>query len=244
MHFADAAQILAGLFPVTDARYRACVRKRAYATFEEALAVKEKREQVTGLTLHVYRCEHAGDADVHWHLSSHPMTAAQQARLEARAHAYVREVMADCEAYETTLRTIRREVLALKAAMERRARRIERARSVATVHALYAEQREDLQRLCTRVEEGLDTDLVLQQMKICFHDVALSERPRTLEAYREVTAKLHAVVDQAEHAREANAAYLAECLAGLEARERDDVAWIRQQMNQRYALPARPWRAS
>src|SRR5918992_34550 len=102
MHFADAAQILAGLFPVTDARFRACVRKRAYAMYEEVLAVKEKREQLTGLTLHVYRCEHAGDADVHWHLSSHPMTDAQQTRLEARAHAYVREVMADCAALVKT----------------------------------------------------------------------------------------------------------------------------------------------
>jgi hypothetical protein len=244
MHFADAAEILAGLFPVTSARYRACVRKRAYASLEEALAVKDKREQLTGLTLHVYRCEHTGDADLHWHLSSHPMSDAQQARLEARAHAYVREVMADCEAHEATLRTIRRETMALKAAMERRAKRIERARSVATIQALYAEQREDLQRLCTRVEEGLDTDLALQQLRICFRDVAMSERPRTLEAYREVTAKLHAVVDQAERTREANAAFLAECLAGLEARERDDITWIRQQINQRYALPARPWRAS
>jgi exonuclease VII large subunit len=172
------------------------------------------------------------------------MTDAQQARIEARAHAYVREVMADCEAHEATLRTIRRETMALKAAMERRAKRIERARSVATIQALYAEQREDLHRLCTRVEEGLDTDLALQQLRICFRDVALSERPRTLEAYREVQARLHAVVDQTESTREANAAYLAECLAGLEARERDDIAWIRQQINQRYALPARPWRAS
>jgi hypothetical protein len=244
MHFKDAAEILAGLFPVTDARYRACVRKRAYATLEGALAVKEKRERLTGLTLHVYRCEHAGDDDIHWHLSSHPLTDAQQARLEARAHAYVREVMAECEAHEATLRTIRRGAMALKAAMERRATRIERARSVAAIQALYAEQREDLHRLGTRMEEGLDTDLVLQQMKICFYDVALSEQPRTLEAYREVQAKLQAVVDQAERTREANAAFLAECLAGLEARERDDIAWIRQQINQRYALPARPWRAS
>jgi hypothetical protein len=244
MHFADAAEILAGLFPATDARYRACVRKHAYTTYEEALAVKETREQLTGLTLRAYRCEHTGAADVHWHLSSHPMTDAQQARLEARAHAYVREVMAECEAYEATLRTIRRDVVALKAAMERRAKRIERARSVTTVQALYAEQREDLHRLCTRVEEGLDTDLALQQLRICFHDVVMSERPRTLESYREVQAKLQAVVDQAEHTREANAAFLAECLAGLEARERDDVAWIRHQINQRYVLPAMRWRAS
>jgi hypothetical protein len=244
MHFADAASILAGLFPVTDARFRACVRKRAYATYEDALAVKEQREQLTGLTLRLYRCEHAGDADLHWHLSSHPMTEAQQARIESRAHAYVREVIAECEAHEATLRTIRRETMALKAAMERRAKRIEQARSVATIQALYAEQREDLHRLCTRVEEGLDTDLALQQLRICFRDVAMSERPRTLEAYREVTAKLHAVVDQAESTREANAAFLAECLAGLEVRERDDIAWIRQQINQRYALPAMPWRPS
>jgi primosomal protein N'' len=115
---------------------------------------------------------------------------------------------------------------------------------VATIQALYAEQREDLQRLCTRVEEGLDTDLALQQLRICFQDVVMSERPRTLEAYHEVKAKLVAVIDQAERTREANAAFLAECLAGLEARERDDIAWIRQQINQRYALPARPWRAS
>ena len=244
MHFADAAEILAGLFPVTDARYRACVRKRAYAIYEEALAVKETREQVTGLTLHVYRCEHAGDADVHWHLSSHPMTDAQQARIEARAHAYVREVMADCEAHEATLRTIRREAMALKSAMERRATRIERARSVVAVTTLYAEQREDLHQLFTRLEEGLDTELALRQLTICFHDVALSEQPRTLETYREVKAKLQHVVDQAEHTREVNATSLAEYLAGLEARERDDIAWIRQQINQRYALPARPWRAS
>jgi hypothetical protein len=244
MHFADAAEILAGLFPVTGARYRACVRKRAYATYEEALAVKETREQVTGLTLHVYRCEHAGDHDVHWHLSSHPMSEAQQARMEARAQAYVRDVIAECEAHEATLRTIRREVIALRGGLERRAKRIERTRSVAAVQALYAEQREDLHRLCTRLEEGLDTELALRQLRICFHDVAMSDRPRTLESYREVTAKLQHEIDEAEHSREANAAYLAECLAGLEARERDDVAWIRQQINQRYTLPARPWRAS
>jgi hypothetical protein len=55
MHFAEAAPILAGLFPATDARFRACARKCIYPTLEAALAVTEKRESLTGLTLHVYR---------------------------------------------------------------------------------------------------------------------------------------------------------------------------------------------
>lgn len=244
MHFADAAPILAGLFPATNTRFRTCVRKRVYATLEEALEVKERRERLTGLTLHTYRCEYADEADGHWHLSSHEMTDAQQARLDARAHAYVQEVIADCEAYETTLRTLRRQVETLRGAMDRRARRIDRARSVATVQALYAEQRNDLDRLFTLLEEGIDTDLMLRQLKMCFQEVVMSERPRTLESYREVRAKLEQVVDTAEKTREENATVFAQCLAGLEARERDDVAWIRDQINQRYALPARPWRAS
>jgi hypothetical protein len=243
MHFADAAPILAGLFPATDARFRACVRKRIYPTFEAALAVKEKRECLTGLTLRVYRCEYADEPDGHWHLSSHELTDAQQARMEARAQAYVRDVIAECEAHEATLRTIRREVLALRGGLERRAKRIERARSVSAVTTLYAEQREDLHRLFTRLEEGLDTELTLRQLKICFYDIVMSEKPRTLEAYREVRARLQAAVDQAEHAREINATHLAEYLAGLEAREREDIAWIRQQINHRYALPAMPWQA-
>jgi hypothetical protein len=244
MHFADAAPILAGLFPATDARFRACVRKCLYPTLEAALAVKEKRESLTGLTLRVYRCEYADEPDGHWHLSSHALTDAQQARVEARAQAYVRDVMAECEAHEAALRTIRREVMALRGDLERRAKRIERARSVAAITTLYAEQREDVHRLFTRLEEGLDTDFALRQLKICFYDVAMSEKPRTLEAYREVRARLQAAVDQAERTREANAACLAKCLAGLEAQQADDIAWIRQQMNQRYALPAMPWRAS
>jgi hypothetical protein len=244
MHFAEAAPILAGLFPATDARFRACVRKCLYPTLEAALAVKEKRESLTGLTLRVYRCEYAEEPDGHWHLSSHELTDAQQARVEARAQAYVQDVMAECEAHEATLRTIRREVMALRAGLERRAKRIERARSVASVQALYAEQREDLHRLFTRLEDGLDTDLTLRQLTICFRGVAMSERPRTLESYLEVKARLQEAVDQAEHTREINATYLAESLASLEARERTDIAWIRQQINQRYALPAMPWKAS
>ncbi len=59
MHYREAAETLAGLFPVTKARFRTCYRKCAYPDLGQALAVKEKRERQTGITLFVYPCEYA-----------------------------------------------------------------------------------------------------------------------------------------------------------------------------------------
>jgi hypothetical protein len=49
-------------------------------------------------------------------------------------------------------------------------------------------------------------------------------------------------VAEAERIRERNAAFFAERLASLEAQHANDAQWIRTQMNQRYVLPAMPWR--
>jgi hypothetical protein len=244
MHFADAAPILAGLFPATNTRFRACHRKRAYTTLEETLAVKERRERLTGLTLRVYRCDYADEPDGHWHLSSQELTDEQRTRHLIQAQAYLHEVEAEFEAHEATIRTLKRAVNTLLDTMAQRARRIDRARSIATIAALYVEQREGLHRLLTLWDEGIDAELAREQLRICVRDVALSEAPRTLESYREVATKFLDVVNKAEQARGDNAAFIAECLASLEALERKDVEWIRHQINQRYALPAMPWRAS
>jgi hypothetical protein len=165
MHYEDAAATLAGLFPATGVRFRTCYRKRPYATLAHALAVKEKRERITGLELHTYRCDY--EPDGHWHLSSHEPTEAQQARRIARSQAYAQEVEAELLGYEKSLRAIRGAGERLMRAMLQRAKRIDRARSVATLNALYAEHRDDFTRLIELWDEGLDTALAREQLLIC-----------------------------------------------------------------------------
>ena len=242
MHYEDAAATLAGLFPATGVRFRTCYRKRPYATLAQALAVKETREHLTGLDLHVYRCDYADEPDGHWHLSSHEPTEAQQARRTARSQAYAQELDAELAGYDKALREIRDVRDRLMRAIVQRTKRIDRARSVATLTALYAEQRDDFARLVGLWDEGLDTALARQQLLICVRECSAPDRPMTLAFYQQVAAKLADAVAEAERVREHNAAFFAERLASLEAQQADDVQWLREQMNQRYALPAMPWR--
>jgi hypothetical protein len=216
----------------------------AYATLAQALAVKEKREHLTGLALHVYRCDYADEPDGHWHLSSHEPTEAQQARRIARSQAYAQELDAELAGYDKALREIRDARDRLIRAIVQRTKRINRARSVATLNALYAEQRDDFTRLIELWDEGLDTALAREQLLICVRELATADTPMTLACYQQVGAKLKDAVAEAERVRERNAAFFAERLASLEAQQADDAQWIREQINQRYALPAMPWRAS
>jgi hypothetical protein len=244
MHYEDAATTLAQLFPATGTRFRTCYRKRPYATLSQALAVKEKREHLTGLALHVYRCDYADEPDGHWHLSSHEPTEAQQARRVARSQAYAQEVDAECAGYDKALREIRDAGDRLMRAIVQRNKRIDRARSIATLNVLYAEQREDFTRLVGLWDEGLDTALARKQLLICVRELATTDTPMTLAFYQQVVTKLAEAVAEAERVREHNAAFFAERLASLDAQQADDAQWLREQMNQRYALPAMPWRAS
>jgi hypothetical protein len=244
MHYEDAAATLAGLFPATGVRFRTCYRKRPYATLAQALAVKEKRESLTGLALHVYRCDYGDEPDGHWHLSSHEPTEAQQARRIAQSQAYAQELEAELAGYDKALRAIRDAGDRLMRAIVQRTKRIDRARSVATLNTLYAEQRDDVARLVGLWDEGLDTALARQQLLICVRELATTDTPITLACYQQVAAMLVDAVAEAERVREHNAVFFAERLASLEAQQADDIAWIRQQINQRYALPAMPWRAS
>jgi hypothetical protein len=216
MHYEDAAATLAGLFPATGVRFRTCYRKRPYATLPQALAVKEKREHLTGLDLHVYRCDYADEPDGHWHLSSHDPTEAQQARRIARSQAYAQELEAELAGYNKTIRANRDTVARLMRAMVQRAKRIDRARCVATLNALYAEQRDDFTRLIELWDEGLDTALAREQLLICVTEIADTGTPTTLACYQQIEAKLKETVAEAERVRERNAAFFAERLSSYQ----------------------------
>jgi hypothetical protein len=204
MHYEDAAATLAGLFPATGVRFRTCYRKRPYATLAQALAVKEKREHLTGLALHVYRCDYADEPDGHWHLSSHEPTEAQQARRIARSQAYAQELDAELAGYDKALRAILDAGDRLMRAMVQRTKRIDRARSIVTLNALYAEQRDDFAPLMELWDDGLDTALAREQLLICVRELATTDRPMTLACYQQVATKLADAVAEAERVRERN----------------------------------------
>jgi hypothetical protein len=144
---------------------------------------------------------------------------------------------------ESDIITIRRQYAALKSAMRQRVRRIEWARSIALLTTLYRQQREDVAKVIALADEELDVVLGHKSLLYSLQHANTPAAKRTAESYRAYISQLMAFERETERTREENAAFLAEAMAGLDAQERKDVAWIRQQINQRYALPSQPWRA-
>jgi hypothetical protein len=242
MHYAEAAETLAGLFPTTKARFRACYRKCAYANLGQALEVKERRERQTGVTLFVYPCEYVEEPNEHWHLSRQEPSPTQMEARVTRLCESIKNAGHELRRLESTIVTMRRQCAALKADIRRRTKRIEWARSITVLTALYAEQRHAVTRLVGLVDEELDLALAHNCLLCSLKSVNTRGVARTAESYQAYVSQLMTFEQETERVREENAAFLTESLAGLDEKERQDIAWIRQQINERYALPATPWR--
>ena len=243
MHYTEAAEALAGLFPVTKAKFRTCYRKCAYPDLGQALVVKEKRERQTGITLFVYPCEYAEEPSGHWHLSRQEPSPTQMETRYKQFCESIENAGNELRRLESAIYTMRRQCAALKADIRQRTKRIEWARSIAVLTALYAEQRQAVTRVMALADEDLDLVLAHNCLLFFLQSVSTREATRTAEGYQAYVSRLMAFERETERIREDNAAFLAESLAGLDDKERQDIAWIRQQINQRYTLPTTPWRA-
>jgi hypothetical protein len=239
MHYQDAVAQLADLFPATGSRYRNCYRKQAYATLADVLEVKERRKAASpGLQLTAYHCE----IEDHWHLTSHEPSEAQMARAMARMRETSEATRLEVARLEAEIDRLGRQVADGWRAVRRRSRQITRPRSVAHLQALYREQRAAVMELMRWSIQRAKAMTERSQTLIVVDEWALLREERTLAALERLCTHLCEIEEEAAAERHDFEAHIAAWLKRLDVCEAEDVAWLREQMNQHYALPAQAWR--
>jgi hypothetical protein len=227
---------LAALFPGIQRQYRAYGSKAAYQTLKRALAVKERREQVAGIALHIYQCPY--DAS-HWHLTSRPQTREQLGALVWQPGDA--DYDAEMEAALGRMRDLNRQVWALHRDMRHHADHPPAYPSKDRCERWYAEVRANLLRLEDLAGELVDVVLTIRIMALTAEAAQRMAGGMTLAIYTELETHLAEEHRDAEAVRDENAEGFRQALERLDARHLEVLASIPQQLNKMYPLPSYNW---
>jgi hypothetical protein len=230
----QADMALAALFPGLQRQYQVCGRKSAYATLKRALIVKERREEVIGLSLNVYRCAYDS---THWHLTSQAPSAAQISAM--LHHPGTPEYAAEVTAARRRVGDLTRATDQLEVDLKRRFKRLPDPPSLQGWDDFYEAVRAGYVQMENLASEQLDAVLAL---RILLLSADFATPAITPTQYHQFLTRLAEEYTEADAIRSDNAAGVEQNLKQLAAKHVEMRAEIPRQLQQRYPLPAYDWR--